>query len=123
MNDESAPGLRSRLSAFRLDLTPLRTSRDFRLKFVAETVFYLGFMVGYVTVPWQLYSLTHSNFAVGTFGLVQIVPLIAAGLYGGALADRADRRRILVLAGVVQVLGTASRRDRDALLPDRPAGR
>jgi hypothetical protein len=32
----------------------LRTSRDFRLKFVAETVFYLGFMVGYVTVPWQL---------------------------------------------------------------------
>jgi MFS family permease len=104
---ESRPGLRSRLAAFRLDLTPLRTSRDFRLKFVAETVFYLGFMVGYVTVPWQLYSLTHSNFAVGTFGLVQIVPLIAAGLYGGALADRADRRRILVLAGVVQVVGTA----------------
>jgi MFS family permease len=107
VTDESQPGLRSRLAALRLDLTPLRTSRDFRLLLVAETVFYLGFMVGYVTVPWQLYALTRSNFAVGTFGLVQIVPLIVAGLYGGALADRADRRRILVLAGAVQVAGTA----------------
>src|SRR4051812_26803204 len=105
--DESCRGVRSRLAALRLDLTPLRTSRDFRLLFVAKTVFYLGFMVGYVTVPWQLYALTRSNLAVGTFGLVQIVPLIVAGLYGGALADRADRRRILVVAGAVQVLGTA----------------
>lgn len=107
MTDDSRPGLRSRLAALRLDLTPLRTSRDFRLLFVAETVFYLGFMVGYVTVPWQLYALTRSNFAVGTFGLVQIIPLIVAGLYGGALADRADRRQILVLAGAAQAVGTA----------------
>jgi MFS family permease len=107
VTEESRPGLRSRLAELRLDLTPLRTARDFRLLFVAETVFYLGFMVGYVTVPWQLYALTGSNFAVGTFGLVQIVPLIVAGLYGGALADRADRRRILVVAGAAQALGTA----------------
>jgi MFS family permease len=77
----------------RLDLTPLRTSRDFRVLFVAGFVFFLGAMVGYVAVPFQLYSLTGSNFAVGAYGLVQLVPLVLAGLYGGALADRLDRRR------------------------------
>jgi MFS family permease len=90
-----------------MDLTPLRTSRDFRVLFGAGFVFYLGMMVGYVAVPFQLYSLTGSNFAVGAFGLVQLVPLVVAGLYGGALADRLDRRRVLVLTGVAQVVGTA----------------
>jgi MFS family permease len=90
-----------------MDLTPLRTSRDFRVLFVAGLVFWLGLLVGYVTVPFQLYALTRSNFAVGVFGLVQIVPLVLAGLYGGALADRLDRRRVLVLTGAGQAVGTA----------------
>jgi MFS family permease len=91
-----------------MDLTPLRTSRDFRVLCGAGFVFYLGMMVGYVAVPFQLYALTGSNFAVGAFGLAQLVPLVLAGLYGGALADRLDRRRVLVLTGVVQVVGTAA---------------
>ena len=98
---------RSRLAGLRLDLTPLRTSRDFRVLFVAGFVFFLGAMVGYVAVPFQLYALTGSNFAVGAYGLVQLVPLVLAGLYGGALADRLDRRRVLVLTGVAQGAGTA----------------
>jgi len=99
---------RARLAGLRLDLTPLRTSREFRLLFAARTVFYLGFMVSYVAIPFQLYALTRSNFAVGAFGLAQIMPLVVAGLYGGALADRLDRRRILVLCGVVQVLAISA---------------
>jgi MFS family permease len=91
-----------------MDLTPLRTSRDFRVLFAAGFVFWLGAMVGYVAVPFQLYALTGSNFAVGAFGLVQLVPLVVAGLYGGALADRLDRRRVLVLTGLAQVGGTAA---------------
>src|SRR5690348_9831231 len=98
---------RARLAGLRLDLTPLRTSRDFRVLFVAGFVFFLGAMVGYVAVPFQLYALTGSNFAVGAYGLVQLVPLVLAGLYGGALADRLDRRRVLVLTGVAQGIGTA----------------
>ena len=98
---------RTRLAGLRLDVTPLRTSRDFRVLFVAGFVFFLGAMVGYVAVPYQLYALTGSNFAVGAYGLVQLVPLVLAGLYGGALADRLDRRRVLVLTGVAQVAGTA----------------
>jgi MFS family permease len=101
------PSWRARLTGLRMDVTPLRTSRDFRVLFVAGFAFYLGMMVGYVAVPFQLYALTGSNFAVGAYGLAQLLPLVLAGLYGGALADRLDRRRVLVLTGAVQVAGTA----------------
>jgi MFS family permease len=92
---------RTLLSA-RIDLTPLRTSRDFRTLFSAGTVFMLGSMFGYVAVPYQLYALTSSNLAVGTMGVVQLVPLLFFGLYGGALADHVDRRRLLILTGATQ---------------------
>ncbi|WP_426561072.1 MFS transporter [Angustibacter sp. McL0619] len=90
-----------------LDLTPARTSRDFRLLFAAGTVFYIGGMVSYVAVPFQLYHLTGSNFAVGAVGLVELVPLVVFGLYGGALADHVDRRTMLVATGVAQIVLTA----------------
>jgi MFS family permease len=95
----------ARLDGLRLDITPVRTSRDFRVLLGAGSVFWLGAMVSYVAVPFQLYDLTDSNFAVGAFGLVQLVPLILAGLYGGVLADRLDRRRVLLLTGVAQAAG------------------
>ena len=90
-----------------MDLTPLRSSRDFRLLFVASGVTYLGGMMTYVAVPLQLYRLTGSNFAVGAMGLVELGPMVVCGLYGGALADHYERRRILVVAALAQVLLTA----------------
>jgi MFS family permease len=88
--------------------TPLSESCDFRLLFCAGTAFYLGGMVSYVAVPYQLYHLTHSNFAVGALGAVELVPLVVFGLYGGALADHADRRRLLVATGTAQVALTVA---------------
>ncbi len=85
-----------------MDVTPLRESRDFRLLFLAGTVFYLGGMVSYVAIPYQIYTLTGSNFAVGAVGLVELAPLVAFGLYGGALADHVDRRKLLIWTGVAQ---------------------
>nr|WP_279579958.1 MFS transporter [Fodinicola feengrottensis] len=100
------PGWRRRLASLRLDVTPLRGDRDFRILFAAGTVFYFGFMITYVALPFQLYHLTGSNFAVGALGLIELLPLIVCGLYGGALADHVDRRTMLVLTGVGQVLLT-----------------
>ena len=96
-----------RLRALRVDLTPLRTSRDFRLLFWAGTVFYFGGMVSYVAIPYQIYTLTGSNFAVGAIGLVELVPIVVFGLYGGALADHVDRRKLLIWTGVAQAVITA----------------
>lgn len=96
-----------RLRAVRVDVAPLRASRDFRLLFAAGTVFYLGSMVSYVAMPFQVYRLTGSNLAVGALGLVELVPLVVLGLYGGALADHVDRRRLLVATGLTQAVLTA----------------
>jgi MFS family permease len=95
-----------RLRALRMDTTPLRTSRDFRLLFLAGSVFYFGAMVTYVAIPYQVYTLTDSNFAVGAIGLVELVPIVVFGLYGGALADHVDRRRLLIWTGVAQAAFT-----------------
>jgi MFS family permease len=99
--------VRGWLRSARIDTTPLRTSRDFRLLFAAGTVFYLGGMVSYVALPYQLYHLTHSNLAVGAMGAVELLPLLVFGLYGGALADHADRRTVLVVTGAAQAVLTA----------------
>jgi MFS family permease len=100
-------GWGARLRALRMDLGPFREHRDFRLLLVAGTVFYLGGMMTYVAVPFQIYQLTRSNLAVGAVGLVELGPLIVFGLYGGALADHVDRRLLLIWTGIAQAAFTA----------------
>src|SRR6516165_8177263 len=78
----------------RADLTPLRTSRDFRLLFTSRTVTYLGTQATEVALLVQARQLTGSAAAVGLLGAVEVVPLVVFGLYGGVLADRFDRRRL-----------------------------
>ena len=79
-----------------LDLSPLRHNTAFRRLFASQFISGLGTMVSYVAVPWQLYQLTHSNAQVGILGLVQLVPVVLCGLLGGAVADRVDRKRLLM---------------------------
>jgi MFS family permease len=100
-------GWGARLSVLRMDVRPFREHRDFRLLLIAGTVFYFGGMMTYVAIPFQIYQLTHSNFAVGAIGLVELVPLIVFGLYGGALADHVDRRLLLIWTGIAQAAFTA----------------
>jgi MFS family permease len=80
-----------------LDLTPLRESRQFRLLWFGEVVSHTGRHVTVVALAYQVWQLTHSTLAVGLIGLVQLLPLIAGSLFGGALADAMDRRRLLLL--------------------------
>ena len=79
-----------------LDISPLRHNTAFRRLFASQFISGLGTMVSYVAVPWQLYQLTHSNAQVGLLGLVQLVPVVVCGLLGGAVADRVDRKRLLI---------------------------
>jgi MFS family permease len=78
----------------RADLTPLRTSRDFRLLFTSRTITQLGTQATEVALLVQARQLTGSAAAVGLLGAVEVVPLVVFGLYGGVLADRFDRRRL-----------------------------
>lgn len=79
-----------------MDVTPLRTSRDFRIIFASGLVTYIGSMITYVALPFQVAQLTGSFIAVGLIGLAELVPLIVFGLYGGALADSVDRKVMVI---------------------------
>lgn len=79
-----------------IDIGPLRHNVAFRRLFASQFISGLGTMVSYVTVPWQLYELTRSNAQVGLLGVVQLVPVVICGLLGGAVADRMDRKWLLL---------------------------
>jgi MFS family permease len=90
-----------------MDLRPFLRHRDFRWLFAAQFVSNLGSMVTYVALPYQVYRLTESSFAVGLLGAAELVPLLATAFIGGALADWTDRRRIVLATDVGLGLGCA----------------
>ena len=92
---------------FGLDLAPLRNSQQFRRLYVAGFISMLGSQATYVAVPFQLRKLTHSTLAVGSIGLVELAPLVIFGLYGGVLADRISRRRLIIAMEFVVMVSTA----------------
>jgi len=87
-----------------IDIGPLRRNTAYRRLFASQFISGLGTMVSYVAVPWQLYELTHSNGQVGLLGLVQLIPVVACGLLGGAVADRVDRKRLLLTSEALMAL-------------------
>ncbi|MFC8984252.1 MFS transporter [Streptomyces sp. NPDC056956] len=87
----------SKLSAVLPDLSPWRSSRDFRLLWVQGLITYFGSFMALVALPLQIKELTGSPLAVGVMGAVELVPLVVFGLYGGALADAVDRGRVILL--------------------------
>ena len=91
---------------FGVDLSPLRRSTQYRRLYIAGLITSLGSQATYVTVPYQLKVLTQSPLAVGSLGLVELVPLVVLGLYGGVLADRLNRRRLIISMEVVLMLST-----------------
>ena len=98
---------RRRLAGLTLDLTPLRRSPAFRNLLIGDAVSVIGTQITLVAVPLQVYAQTRSAAAVGLVGLAGLVPLIVFGLYGGAVADAVDRRR-LVLATTCCQAGLSS---------------
>jgi MFS family permease len=78
-----------------IDLTPIRKYRDFRYLWTSGLISNLGSMITYVAIPFQIKELTNSYLAVGISGLVELVPLIVFGLYGGVLADAVDRKKMI----------------------------
>jgi MFS family permease len=89
--------LRKLVRRIAVDITPLRASRDLRLLVLGNFVTGLGTQATLVALPYQVYVQTRSPLLTGLLGAVELLPLIGMSLYGGALADRMDRRRLLLL--------------------------
>ncbi|MDH6447809.1 MULTISPECIES: MFS transporter [unclassified Streptomyces] len=82
-----------------VDVRPLRVGA-FRRLWAAGIVTALGAQLTAVVVPLQIYEFSGSSACVGLAGLVGLAPMAPAALWGGALADVRDRRRLLLTTTV-----------------------
>jgi MFS family permease len=96
-----------RLPRIHADTTALRESRELRSLVLGNFVSGLGTQASLVALPYQLYVQTKSPLLTGLLGAAELGPLIGMALVGGALADRVDRRRLLLLdqIGLVLIAG------------------
>ncbi|MFI7577512.1 MFS transporter [Micromonospora sp. NPDC049497] len=86
---------RSAARRLAIDLRPLSVPAYRRL-WLGNTVASFGFQVTAVAVPVEMYALTQDSLWVGLLGVAGFVPLLVFGLWGGAVADARDRRRVLL---------------------------
>lgn len=86
-----------------MDLTPLRVSLPYRRMWFGTSAAGVGGALTAVGVGLQVYDLTGSTAGVGLVGLAALGPLVLMGLYGGALVDAHDRRRVILLTALGQL--------------------
>jgi ENTS family enterobactin (siderophore) exporter len=84
-----------------LDVRPLRESAAFRRVFIARTISIFGIGLLMVGVPIQMYALTGSSFLVGLVAAVEGAASMGGMLVGGILADRYDRKKLILFARTV----------------------
>ena len=87
---------------------PLRHDRDFRRYWLAREVSIAGTLVTAVALPVLVYRLSGSPSLTALITVVEGLPYLVLGLFSGALSDRLDRRRVMVVADVVAALTMAS---------------
>ena len=84
---------------------PLR-QRDFRLLLAGMLITGLTSQMVTFAIAWELWLRTHSAFALGMVGLVQIVPIVLLSLPGGHVADQYDRKKVTAVTSLL--LGACS---------------
>jgi MFS family permease len=93
------PGARVGIGALR--------HRNYRLYFVGQVISTAGTWMQSVAMPWLALTLTHDAFHVGLVIATQFAPMLVAGQFGGLLADRFPKRRILVCSQLAFIVPAA----------------
>ena len=92
----TAAARRGKLRKLAVDTRPLRHPAYRRL-WTSSIVTAMGSQMTAVAVPFQVYQLTKSSGWVGIASFCGLLPLIVFGLWGGAIADTMDRRKLMLL--------------------------
>jgi len=88
-----------------INVSLLKSNRDYRFLCIGRFVSLLGSMMTGVALPFQMYQLTHSTIMVGLLSLLQFLPLLITALIGGVCADRYPRRALLMMSESLLALG------------------
>ena len=86
---------------------PLRRNRDFGIVLAGQSVSALGDAVTFTAMPLLVLAITGSGVAMGLVGALQTIPDLVLGLPAGAIADRWDRRKLMLWADAGRALLTA----------------
>ncbi len=78
--------------------------RDFRLFWIGLFISNIGTWMQITAMSWLLYDLTNSPFQLGLNGVFRAIPTICFGLFGGTVADRYDRKRLLLATQIILML-------------------
>jgi MFS family permease len=108
-----------RLGGLVIDPAPLRLDRDYRLLWSGQAISAMGRFITQVVLPYQVYVLTGDLLAVGLLSVVQLIPILAFSLGGGAMADAVDRRRLLLVTQL-GLMGCSATLAALALTPSPP---
>lgn len=87
-----------------INFSLLFRNRNYGLLYTGQAVSFFGTMMTGVTLPWQIYHITHSVVMIGFLSLCQLLPLLVTALLGGVLADRYPRRKMLLIAESILIL-------------------
>lgn len=82
--------------------------RDFRLLWSSQLVSLVGTQMQNAALHWHVYLLTKSPLALGFVGLTRVLPVIAFSLVAGILADRRDRRKVMLVSQVLMAVFSAA---------------
>ncbi|HKC27190.1 MAG TPA: MFS transporter [Jatrophihabitans sp.] len=96
---EQARSLTTWVRRHAVDTRPMAVP-EFRRLVLGQGTAFVGSMLTQVAVPVQVYAISGSSLYVGLVGLAGLLPIVAFGLYGGAIADVIDRRTLYFWASV-----------------------
>lgn len=88
-------------------LSSLRENRNFRLLWIGQVLSDIGTQIGTLAYPLLVLALTHSAVIAGVVGTASSAAAFAVRLPAGALADRLDRRRTMIVCDAVRTVALA----------------
>jgi MFS family permease len=77
---------------------------DFRRFIFSKFMLTLALRIQFVVLTWQVYQITHDKLSLGLVGLSEAIPAVGLALYGGYVADRKERRKILIIVMALQLI-------------------
>lgn len=90
-------------TTFRETFRALR-NRNFRLFFAGQLISQAGTWLTMIALTLLVLDITHSGVAIGVLAACQFAPVLLFGAYGGLVADRSDKRRLLVITQTLEML-------------------
>lgn len=76
----------------------------FRNYLLGAAVSEVGNQMQVVAVAWQVYTLTKNPASLGLIGLANFIPILLFSLIGGLIADKADRKKLLIISQLAQAI-------------------